>query len=63
MPKTSKQVEIPMVTEPSVFKAEIYYKSSDEEECLKVKNLTLSNILELRRMFHAYKMIIEDESK
>lgn len=63
MPRTNKQTEIAMVTEPSVFKAEIYYKSSDGDECLNVKNLTLSNILELRRMFHAYKLIIEDESK
>lgn len=63
MPRIAKKPEIPMVTEPSVFKAEIHYKSSDGDECLNVKNLTLSNILELRRMFHAYKLIIEDESK
>ena len=63
MPRTAKQTESPMVIEPSLFKAEVYYKSSDGDECLNVKNLTLSNILELRRMFHAYKLVIEDESK
>lgn len=63
MARNGKQTEIPIIVEPSVFKAEIFYKSSDGEECLNVKNLTLSNILELRRMFHAYKLIIIDESK
>lgn len=63
MGRISKQTEILAVPEPSNLKAEIYYRSNDGEECLKVKNLTISNILELRRMFHAYKITIENESK
>lgn len=59
MSKEKKQLEIPALS-PTKVNAELYYFVDGDEEVVKVRALQVSDVLHLRSMFNAHRIIIEN---